>query len=167
MSDVQVIVGIDNGVSGGLCAISSFDGSVIDHIKMPVEKIGDKPEVYIKGVLYWLAQFSPLSTSVAIEEPLRHAKSSQAMRSMSISFGKIIGLCETIEYPTYRIQVKEWQDVELGKRLAKGQTKVVALAKARQHWPDENWLATSKSKVPHDGIVDSALIARYYLRHRQ
>jgi hypothetical protein len=167
MSDVQVIVGIDNGVSGGLCAISSFDGSVINFIAMPTEKVGDKPEVSIKGVLYWLDQFSPLSTAVAIEEPLRHAKSSQAMRSMSISFGKIIGLCETVLYPTYRIQVKEWQDVELGKRLAKGQTKVVALAKAQQYWPDENWLATSRSKVPHDGIVDSALIARYYLHYRQ
>ena len=167
MKDSQVIVGVDNGISGGLCAISSYDGLMIEYVAMPIKGVSGKSEVCVKGVLHWLDQFSPLSTSVAIEEPLRHAKSSQAMRSMSISFGKIIGLCETIEYPTYRVQVKEWQDIELGKRLAKGQTKVVALAKARQYWPEENWLATERSKVPHDGIVDAALIARYFLHKTQ
>jgi hypothetical protein len=166
MGDIQVIIGVDNGISGGLCAISSHDGSVIDSIAMPTEEANGKSEVYVKGVLYWLDQFSPLSTLVAIEEPLRHAKSSQAMRSMSISFGKILGLCETIEYPVYRVQVKEWQDVKLGKRLAKGQTKVKALAVANDLWPEENWLATSRSRIPHDGMVDAALIAHYYLNYK-
>jgi len=166
MGDIQVIIGVDNGISGGLCAISSHDGSVIDSIAMPTEEANGKSEVHIKGVLYWLDQFSPLSTLVAIEEPLRHAKSSQAMRSMSISFGKILGLCETIEYPVYRVQVKEWQDVKLGKRLAKGQTKVKALAVANDLWPEENWLATSRSRIPHDGMVDAALIAHYYLNYK-
>jgi hypothetical protein len=165
VSAIQVIVGIDNGISGGIVALSQFDGSVIDYTQMPVETVDGKSEVHIKGILYWLDQFNPLSTVVVIEEPLKHAKSSQAMRSMSISFGKILGLCEAIEYPTYRMQVKEWQDVELGKKLAKGQTKAVALAKAQQHWPDETWLATSRSRTPHDGIIDAALIARHYLRH--
>lgn len=166
MTDIQVIIGVDNGISGGLCAISSHDGLFIEAIAMPVKDVSGKSEVCVKGVLYWLDQFSPLSTSVAIEEPLRHAKSSQAMRSMSISFGKIIGLCETIEYPTYRVQVKEWQDVELGKRLAKGQTKVKALAVASNLWPEEDWLATSRSRIPHDGMIDAALIAHYYLNHK-
>jgi len=166
MNDLQVIIGIDNGISGGLCAISSHDGLLIDSIPMPIEEVSGKSEVRVRGILYWLDQFSPLSTVVAIEEPLRHAKSSQAMRSMSISFGKILGLCETIEYPVCRVQVKEWQDIELGKRLAKGQTKVVALSKARGYWPDEEWLATNRSRTPHDGMIDAALIAHYYLHYR-
>lgn len=166
MTDIQVIIGVDNGISGGLCAISSHDGFLIEAIAMPTEEANGKSEVYVKGVLYWLDQFSPLSTLVAIEEPLRHAKSSQAMRSMSISFGKILGLCETIEYPVYRVQVKEWQDVKLGKRLAKGQTKVKALAVANDLWPEEDWLATSRSRTPHDGMVDAALIAHYYLNYK-
>jgi hypothetical protein len=57
--------------------------------------------------------------------------------------------------------VKEWQDVMLGKRLAKGMTKVAALASANKLWPTERWLATTRSKTPHDGMVDAALIARY------
>jgi len=166
MSDIQVIIGVDNGISGGLCAISGFHGLLLDSIAMPIEETNGKSEVCVRGVLHWLDQFSPLSTLIAIEEPLKHAKSSQAMRSMSISFGKILGLCETVKYPVYRVQVKEWQDIQLGKCLAKGQTKVKALAIANNLWPDENWLATSRSRTPHDGMIDAALIAHYYLNYK-
>jgi hypothetical protein len=58
--------------------------------------------------------------------------------------------------------VKEWQDVMLGKKLAKGMTKVAALKKANELWPKEKWLASNRSKISHDGIVDAALISQYY-----
>jgi len=161
----NVVVGIDNGISGGLCAISGHDGSYIESIPMPVSEDDGKTEVRISGVLAWLEPFRH-SLAVCIEEPLKHAKSSQAMRSMSISFGKILGACEAKNYSIYRIQVKEWQDVELGKKLPKGQTKVIALSKAQTHWPKEGWLATLRSRVPHDGMVDAALIARFFQQHR-
>ena len=32
---------------------------------------------------------------------------------------------------------------------------------AKQVWPEETWLATERSRVPHDGLVDAALIALY------
>lgn len=32
---------------------------------------------------------------------------------------------------------------------------------ARHLWPEENWLASTKSTKPHDGFVDAALIAQY------
>jgi len=161
----SVIVGVDNGISGGLCAISSCGQSVISYQPMPTISIGDKKEVCVKGVLQYLDSLGR-DIVVCIEEPLRHAKSSQAMRSMSISFGKIDGACAALQYSLKRVQVKEWQDVMLGKRLAKGQTKVVALNKANAYWPDEQWLATKRSTTAHDGIVDSALIARYYSLHK-
>jgi hypothetical protein len=156
-----VIVGIDNGISGGLCAISNWSGDVIAYTAMPTNTFDGKTEVDVYAVLRWLQPYCK-NLVVCIEEPLRHAKSSQAMRSMSISFGKIIGACEAKQYAVRRIQVKEWQDVMLGKRLAKGMTKVAALKKANDLWPKEKWLASSRSKTPHDGIVDAALISRYY-----
>ena len=161
----NTIIGIDNGVSGGLCAISSFNSSVIRYTQMPTVKVADKTEVDLEAVLRWIEGIGG-TIAIAIEEPLKHAKSSQAMRSMSISFGMIYGACLAKYYPVYRIQVKEWQDVVLGKKLAKGQTKTVALAKANSRWPDETWLATSRSKVPHDGIVDAALIALFFQHHK-
>jgi hypothetical protein len=156
-----VIVGIDNGISGGLCAIADWSGDVIAHAAMPTNTFDGKTEVDVRAVLRWLEPYCR-NLIVCIEEPLKHAKSSQAMRSMSISFGKILGACEAKQYAVHRIQVKEWQDIMLGKRLAKGMTKVVALKKANDLWPEERWLASNRSKISHDGIVDAALISRYY-----
>lgn len=46
------------------------------------------------------------------------------------------------------------------------ETKVMALALANRLFPGHNWLATPRSKVPHDGLVDSALIAYHGWRER-
>lgn len=160
-NDDTVIVGIDNGISGGLCAIANWSGDAIAYTAMPTDTFDGKTEVDVRAVLDWLEPYRN-NLIVCIEEPLKHAKSSQAMRSMSISFGKILGACEAKQYPVHRIQVKEWQDVMLGKRLAKGMTKVIALKKANELWPKEKWLASTRSKISHDGIVDAALISQYY-----
>lgn len=162
MNENTVIVGIDNGISGGLCALSAFDGAVLACRAMPTKEVANKSEVDIPVLLEWLEPYRK-DMIVCIEEPLKHAKSSQAMRSMSISFGLIVGACEAKQYSVHRVQVKEWQDVMLGKKLAKGMTKVAALISANKLWPSETWLATSRSKVPHDGMIDAALIAHYYL----
>lgn len=156
-----VIVGIDNGISGGMCAIADWSGDVIAYTAMPTNTFDGKTEVDVYAVLWWLEPYRK-DMIVCIEEPLKHAKSSQAMRSMSISFGKILGACEAKQYAVRRVQVKEWQDVMLGKKLAKGMTKVAALKKANELWPKEKWLASSRSKISHDGIVDAALISQYY-----
>lgn len=160
MNEDTVIVGIDNGISGGLCAVSAFDGGVLAYRAMPIKKTAQTSEVDVTALLEWVEPYRK-NMIVCVEEPLKHAKSSQAMRSMSISFGLILGACEAKRFEVIRTQVKEWQDVMLGKRLAKGMTKVAALAAANKLWPTEQWLATSKSRTPHDGMIDAALIARY------
>jgi hypothetical protein len=165
MDEDTVIIGVDNGISGGLCAVAAFNGAVIAYRAMPTKMEAGKSEVDVRALLDWLEPYRN-NMVVCVEEPLKHAKSSQAMRSMSISFGLIIGACEAKRFEVRRVQVKEWQDAVLGKRLAKGMTKVAALAIANKLWTSESWLATSKSKVPHDGIIDAALIA-HYSRDRQ
>jgi hypothetical protein len=69
-----VIVGVDNGLDGGLCAIAQFDGSLIDKIAMPCRQQSKKREIDICKIHKWL---SDLNTPfvLAIEEPLAHAKS--------------------------------------------------------------------------------------------
>ena len=158
----QLIVGVDNGVTGALCSLDVQTGSVSGYARMPLEVCGGLQEVCIPNMLLWIEELGR-SVVVAIEEPLRHAPSSQSMRSMSISFGKTVGALEARGIPVVRIQVKEWQNEMLGKRLAKGMTKPAALLKARFLWPAEDWLASPLCRTPHDGIVDAALIAQYHL----
>ena len=154
-----MIVGIDNGLDGGLCAISKHSGSIIDKCAMPTFQRAGKREVDTRKIYNWICDLNTESV-IAIEEPLKHAKSSQAMRSMGISFGKILGMCESHGLTVKPIQVLDWQKRMLGK-VPKSQTKTFALQKAIELLPNEDWLATARSYTPHDGIIDAFLIARY------
>ena len=69
-----MIVGIDNGLDGGLCAISAFDGSIIDKIAMPTMQRSKKREVATAKINEWLVNLNTPFT-LAVEEPLAHAKS--------------------------------------------------------------------------------------------
>lgn len=158
----NVIVGVDNGLGGGLCALSATHGLVIDHCPMPVERGRKKDRISVKDFLTWLRKFDPGSTLVAVEEPLHFAKTLASMRSMAISFGMILGACETAGYHVERVQVRDWQPKMLG-RFPRGQSKAAALRRAKMLWPDETWLAGPKCRTPHDGIVDAALIGYYHL----
>lgn len=159
----QVVVGIDNGLDGGLCAISS-DGLVIAYCAMPTYLRKGKREIDVKAAYQWIANLhSPCV--LAIEEPLKHARSSQAMRSMAMSFGKLLAMAEMKNLPIDCVDVHEWQKKLLG-RVPKGKTKKVAFELAHRLQPDEKWLATERSKVAHDGIIDAFLIARHYLNQQ-
>jgi len=133
-------------------------GRILDVLRMPNTKFAGLREIDPESLLKWLKVWKdPL---VAIEEPLYYAATLQSMRSMSISFGKLIGMCGAADIPYVRVQVPEWHKNMLGSKVPKGLTKDYALAKARLLWPHQNW-CVGKSKVPHDGIIDAALIGKY------
>jgi hypothetical protein len=98
--------------------------------------------------------------TVILETPGKHSPGVMALCSMWDSYGAIRSILETRGYRHHRIAPQTWQKAVLG-NVEKGQTKPAALSRARQLWPDESFLATSKSTKPHEGLIDSALIAYY------
>lgn len=154
---MKTVVGIDNGLDGGLCAVRN--GKVLKKCAMPTTEREGKREIDIGHVLSWVRQFED-PVRLVIEEPLKHARSSQAVRSMALSFGQLLALCRLEGYDHRIVQVNDWQRKVLG-RVARGGTKTVALAVAKKLQPGESWLASSRSKKPHDGIVDAYLLAYY------
>lgn len=155
----MIIIGVDNGLDGGLCAISLRNGSIIDKFAMPTFERSGKREIDVRTIYNWITDLHD-DTLIAIEEPLKHAKSSQAMRSMGISYGKILGMCESHSLKYEPIQVREWQNLILGK-VPKSQTKVFALKKAKELAPSEDWRKSNRCNKNHDGIIDAYLIAIY------
>jgi len=155
-----MIVGIDNGLDGGLCAISAFNGDLIAKTAMPCQQRSKKREIDTRKVNEWLLNLNTPFV-LAIEEPLAHAKSSQAVRSMAISFGKLIGMAECKDYEVARVSVQKWQRKMLG-FVPKGMTKIAALNTAERLAPEENWLKNKRCRTPHDGMIDAFLIARYF-----
>jgi hypothetical protein len=76
------------------------------------------------------------------------------------SFGAIRGVLECKSIRHVRITPHAWQKIMLP-GCAKGDTKPASLAKARQLWPQEAWLASPRCKVPNHNLCDAALIAEY------
>ncbi len=187
-----MIIGIDNALSGGLVALSRFNGDIIDKMIMPVNirthtfnkvkkrtvkgkttkevKPACQMEIDAYIVTRWIKQVTNSKPCViAIEECPEHAQQKSVMRSMAMSYGILIGAIEA-SLPEYEIYVvrsgnskDSWQRHMLGK-LEQGKTKEAALAAAEAIWLEENWLASPRSRVPHDGLVDAALIAEHVRR---
>jgi hypothetical protein len=164
----DVIVGMDNGNSGGFAAISGFDGSLISKLKTPTvsRKLASakKPilEPDVGEIVLWLRSLES-TVHIFIEEAPLHAKSARALRSQAICFAMVYGrlLGEMANYiEVHTVDVKVWQKEMLGK-VPRGRTKEYAEAEARRLNPDENWFATDRSTTPHDGIIDAYLIAQY------
>tara|TARA_R100001509_G_scaffold165629_1_gene148316 strand:- start:3713 stop:4195 length:483 start_codon:yes stop_codon:yes gene_type:complete len=154
-----MIIGIDNGLDGGLVAISKHTGGIISKTVMPTMRRAGKREVNTVEVYKWMVGLhTPFC--IAIEEPLKHARSSQAVRSMGISFGKILGMAECKGWDIMCISVHKWQKQMLG-HIPKGKTKEAALDLAYELVPDECWQKSKRASKPHDGMVDAFLIARY------
>ena len=157
-----VYIGIDNGLTGGLVALSDHPGPPIAMIPMPTVGKAKGNEVDALAVWQWILSLneSPESLTVVLETPGKHSPGAQALCSMWDSYGAIRGVlaCRGIRH--HRITPQTWQKVMMP-GCAKGDTKPAALAKARQLWPKETWLATPRSSVPHGGLIDAALIAEY------
>lgn len=152
-------VGIDNGVSGALVAISPHS-RIIDKITMPIIKARKGNEVDIATVWQWMLSLDDRGKlTVVIEEP-GGSKSALAATSMAGSFHALRAVCVIKSLRWHRITPREWQRQMLPS-CAPGDTKPRALAAARQLWPDETFLASDRCRTPHDGLIDAALIAEF------
>tara|TARA_S200002703_G_scaffold76001_1_gene65625 strand:+ start:1223 stop:1729 length:507 start_codon:yes stop_codon:yes gene_type:complete len=155
-----VIIGVDNGLNGGLVAISKQTGAVIDKTVMPTLQRSKKRETDARKVYEWVMSLES-DFIFAVEEPLHHARSSQAVRSMALSFGKLLGLAESRGWDVRCVKVHNWQKSMLGHLAPPYDTKKAALHVANGIAPEECWLKSKRCSKAHDGMVDAFLIARY------
>jgi len=158
----MIYLGIDNGLSGGLVALSDHPGPPIAMAPMPTRGKAKGNEVDAELLWGWIETYAipREDLTVIVEIPGKHSPGVQALCSMWDSFGAIRAILETRAIRHHRVHPQAWQKAVLGS-VAKGDTKPAALAKARQLWPGEDWLASFRSKKPHEGLIDAALIAEY------
>jgi hypothetical protein len=163
----DIIIGIDNGISGAMVALTAYSGIILDKILMPTRSTGTSRECDAVAVCEWIEKFTHTDDiAVALETPSKHSPGTLALCSMWDCYGAIRGILESCGIKHVRIAPRTWQSVMLGV-VPKGETKAYARAKAAQIWPDEDWLATPRSKTANMGFIDAALIAEFYRRKLQ
>ena len=160
----MIYIGIDNGLTGGLVALSDHPGPPILSWTMPLKAKAKGNEVSAEFVWDFLDKWDRTDITVILEAPGKYSPGLLALCSMWDSFGAIRGVLESRGVRHHRVDPQVWQKAMLGK-VEKGQTKPAAYARARQLWPDEDWLATPRSTKPHEGLIDAALIAEYGRRN--
>ena len=159
----DLICGIDNGVSGALAFLGRTPGSrPFGMIPMPVQSKKKGREIDMAALRNHLTgHCAPISRMTVILEEPGGSKSASAAASMAASFGAIRGALQWAGAKIIRITPQKWQKEMLGNCE---DTKKRALAVARELWPDETFLASERSRVPHDGMVDAALMCEYARR---
>lgn len=144
----QFFLGIDPGASGAIVILSE-DGGIYESLLMP-----DMSQ--LKDLGEWA---SDLKVFVTIEDvqPDRgwHIKSAW-------TFAKHIGVLHHIFPNALLVLPRVWQKA-LWNPSGEKNPKKRSLEAAKIYWPKMDWLASKRSRIPHDGLVDAALIARYGL----
>jgi len=168
----KIFIGIDPGKKGAL-AVIDIGMNVLETSVTPL--VGDDYD--ISKMLKILAKYKGKEVFVCLENV--HAIQGKAGGSSNFQFGRGKGLWEMailgLKFTTLYIEPKEWQKISwegvtqqkiyTGKTLKSGKpqekidTKNTSLVAVKRLFPGETLLATNRSRVPHDGIVDALLIA--------
>lgn len=161
----MIYCGIDNGLDGGVAQID-WDGSLIMTDVMPTTRLGKGREVDVMALRFLLPPVS--GSMVLVEEASKHSAGVLALTSTWFTYGHIIAMLKILGYRYETVNPRAWQKIYWSKpKMPKGRkydTKAAALSQATKLWPSQDWTPTEKSKKPHDGIVDAALIAEYARR---
>ena len=173
------VIGIDPGLSGGVCVISTDESRTSWHIQtcmpMPTTEWHGSKIVCLLDIDRMLFPDSKVFIEQAwARPPVSKKKGDQNIASVRSSttsmqnYGRILGLMEFQAYTHTVVSPMAWmkrlglksENDENGKR-----TKAANIAMAKSLFPDQSWLPTERCRKPHDGMVDAALIAYYGLMH--
>lgn len=161
------IIGVDPGLKGGICIL--LDGKMRGLWPMPtfsVKTSAKKVRNYVdsEGIRNILKDH--LDAEVYIEQVRSlYGMSAESNFSMGHGLGVVESTVRIIIGTFYLLKAKDWQaDTWIEKDFVlKGNgrkdTKATSLNAALRIFPNQSFLRTARSKVPHDGMVDAALIA--------
>jgi hypothetical protein len=172
----RYVLGLDPGKSGAYCLLSLDNDEPLQFLTVP--SIGNN--VNVPALLATVRGWAESHKIVAAAMEDVHAIFGSAAKS-TFQFGWINGVMEASLYaagvPFTKVQPKAWQTVgwagiekiqiNTGKKTSTGKpkfktdTKATSLLAVSRLFPTETFLATARSKKPHDGYVDAALLAHY------
>ena len=161
-------IGIDIGKKGAIYILNE-DGT--EDWRAPMPMIKDKVDWH--GVSDMLEPYEGFNGMAVFEKlGVIFGSSKKTAFSMGEQYGAIrqACVCHAVRYT--EVPAKTWQaEIFQGQEKiyksgskTKIDTKAMALVAAKRLFPKVNLMMTSKSTVPHDGLVDALLMAEYARR---
>ena len=156
-------ISIDNGLGGAICVMKNR--KIIELIIMPVLRTTDtKGEYDINTIVQFLSKYKENSIMIIEKCHAMPLLGSVQAFSFGKSYGLMIGLAAALKIPYHIIHAKTWQK-EMFRDINSDNTKQASVFVAKQLFPEQSFLATERSKKPHDGMTDSCLLGLYAERH--
>ena len=160
---MKYFIGLDVGKNGGVVVIQG--GKIVEMHTIPT--IGKKYDLVALANI--IKKYAKLESFFCIEDVRTIVVGS---KSSNFMFGEGKGILEGMvamsECPYELVMPKTWQKmVWTPNDIVKKNPKATSLLASKRLFPNETFLASSRSKKPHDGLVDAALISYYaYLKHK-
>jgi crossover junction endodeoxyribonuclease RuvC len=150
----MMIIGIDPGLDGGIAWLAE-DGTLTVHI-MPTLPVGTKRALDEVGLAAVLAKTFDASTRHAWVELVGPMPKQGLVSTFSFGtgWGLVRGILVGLGIPYTLVRPQEWQ-----RNVLAGLPQGSEAAVARRRWPQTEWRATERCRLPHSGMVDAALIA--------
>jgi len=163
-----MICGIDNGLDGGLVFLTEAGEVLVKYVMPTLALKGSKREIDMAKLRDYLTLPLGVGTDGELVD-LSHVflERAQAMPGQGVSsmfsighgYGINKGLLAGLQIPFTIVSPQVWQR-EMFKGLpkeGKDTTRIVC----QRIWPKDDWRASERCKVAHDGLCDAALIAEY------
>lgn len=163
----MVYIGIDVGGKGGIFAMTDKRRVVLKEA-IPTKRGSTEVDYTSLSNLLKTWESDPSQVQVLIEDV--HSLYGMSAKS-NFSFGLIkgvkIGVVTSIGYNLELVTPKNWQkvvwiedDIVLNDK-GKRDTKATSLKAATRLFPDVDFRKSERAHIPHDGVVDAALMAEY------
>jgi len=161
---MRLITGIDPGLTGGIVTIAD-NGTLYSKDVMPLCKIKEKVQLDLDELGKILSAVQGLNRYFVLEKVASMPKQGVAS---SFKFGRIFGMIEGIlsgiSAAYILVPPQRWTR-EMTRKYTGKDPKIRAKQAVVDLFPEIDLLATSRSKVPHSGLVDALLLAEYGRRN--
>lgn len=158
MTNEQIIIGVDGGHSGGICVLQGKN--IIEKTVMPTMKTdGSRSEYDYMSIVKFLEKYPDAIVIFEKAHAMPVLGTVQAF-NFGKSFGAMIGILSALRMRYHIVHAKTWQNL-LFRDQPSGDTKAASRIVAQRLFPDESFVATTRSKKVHDGLTDATLLAYY------
>lgn len=162
------ICGIDPGINGGITILNSDGG--IDELEVfdCPNKIFHEQWIYpqLENIF---SKFENLK--IIIEHPTpRPTNGCKTLFSSGMNYSILRTSIHHLQLPYEEVSPITWTKkmhtlLPKALRSKTSDTKAISFLICKKIWPKESFLASNRSKKPHDGLTDSALIAEFGRRY--
>lgn len=174
------VAAVDPGKKGALALLDKA-GKIVEMTAMPlVVSQKSKDELDLVAIVNTIVRWDP--SIVVVEKqhampaifhkgkPCPVCKRAEGQQSGSLanynrgySRGSLEGICVALKKRYALVAPQTWQ-AEILKDTNASDTKAAALIVARRLWPEQTFLATARSRKPHDGLIDACCLGMFALR---